>query len=337
MQQKFGKKINPSILQTAVLSDIKKYQKTIKSRAELAYKKTSINTTICPICRSSSSESVLYVYGFEYLQCNKCSHWFLHQSLSESDMNAFYAQNKDYAKAYTNHAQLQYRLKKVALPKVKWVMKQVGTKTSRRRWLDVGCAIGDVIKAVDQHSGWSGIGLDISIDSIALGQKIYGVDLKRQQLSEYSAENQNEQFDVISFFGYLGLRSDPMYELLLAKKHLKKGGYIVIGEENAASFSTLVQQYYTKHSTRHLLPPMTINQFTLDSIQVAMTKVGCKTKASWNFGLDFYEFIKMLSLTQSDFENSPLFTFLMTELNSFQKVIDKKNMGDYLMVIAQAK
>ncbi len=335
MKTKYGKTIHPTQFQANIIANIKAYAARMKERAEEYDRQATVSIGICYVCKSKKSHDFVKVYGIQYVQCDKCGHVFLTKRLSQEQLNKFYEESAEYAKTYTSEEQIAYRVKNISGPKVKYAM-QFAPKVKNGTWLDVGSAIGDVLKCVESFKGWKATGLEISSDSVRTGREVLGVDVRQELFQDFSRKNKDLKFDVISLFGYLEVISEPMKELALVRKHLKKNGMVVIGEANSNSFSTILQKSFPDYTTRHLIPPAVIQQFTKQSMVYALERSGLKPVAFWDFGLDFYEFIKYLTLLIPDFQNTPMYAFLMENLNDFEAIIDKKEMGDNFVMVAKA-
>jgi SAM-dependent methyltransferase len=329
-----GKTITPQKFQKQQLEDLEAHRSRIEKRARTFAKKATVVIKNCCLCGSSNIVPFLPVFGFEYLQCRACTHLTLNKRLSKEDLDLFYSLENSYSQTYTNPEQIEYRLNNIAHPKVEFVMKHIGYP-KKGTWYDVGSAIGDVPKAVEKYTGWKAIGTEISKDSVAVGKKLLKVDLRRKQLAEFANEQARESFDVVSAFGYLALIPEPLEELKLMHSLLKDGGYIVIGESNADSVSTFLQKSYPQLTNRHLVPPNTLHEFTTQSMITVLKKLHFKPVVAWNFGLDFVELLKYFSLLSPGFQETPIFEFLLSQANEFQKVIDTKQKGDYILMIAQ--
>ncbi|OGY21966.1 MAG: hypothetical protein A3A65_02885 [Candidatus Chisholmbacteria bacterium RIFCSPLOWO2_01_FULL_49_14] len=335
MKTRYGKAIHPAKFQTDILSDLRAYHELMKRRAQKYAKQAKTKVDSCYICGSKRlSKPFVRVYGFDYVRCLNCSHVFTAKRLSQRQLHLFYQESEEYARTYTSTYQIQYRLKHVAKPKVDFVM-QYAKKLKRGLWLDVGSGIGDIVKCVDTYPTWKGTGLEISKSSVATGKKVFKIDLRQELFKNFLQINPRPRYDVISFFGYLEVVANPMEVLRLARQLLRSKGIVVVGEANAFSFSTILQQSFPDLSMRHLLPPTVIQQFTKQSAIEALKRTGFRPIAYWNFGLDFYEFVKFLCLSINNFQASPVYTFLMSHLNRFQHVIDRKAMGDNFILVAR--
>lgn len=334
MKNFYSKSILPRMLHKSQLKDLKSYQLGILKRAKKYAKLADIEVKQCYICGNKTFSLFMDVYGFSYTQCKNCTHIILNRRLSKKDLTLFYKENSQYASTYTDKDSMMYRLENIAKPKVSFVMKNIQNQ-DKGLWLDIGCAIGDVAKAVEMYKGWKATGIDISNDSVKVGKEVFRVDLQPLQFKEFVHKCPNLKFDVVSAFGYFGLIPDPLEEINLAVSIIRKGGYLVIGDSNGESMTSLLQQSYPELTCRHLLPPNSLHGFTSKSLFEVLKRIKFKPIALWNFGLDFVEWLKYCALIDGKFQESPIYNFLLNNSNEFQKVIDKKKMGDYMIVIAQ--
>lgn len=337
MKKFFSKTIDASKLQTRATDDLKLYQKELSSRGKHYSKQSQIPVSKCYLCGSVKKTDLVTVFGSTYVKCLNCTHVYLLNRLTDSQLSRFYTENESYATTYTEKRQIKYRQEHVAKPKIKFALNHMAfTGNKQKTWLDVGCAIGDVVDVINHETGWRATGIDISESSIKTGKTLFNSDLRQILFKQLLLEEKGLCFNVISFFGYLGLISDPMEELKLARTHIKRGGYVVIGEENASSFSSIVQQSNPELSTRHLIPPNAVQMFTPTSLEKALVKSGFKPIASWYFGLDFVEFVKSMSLKDKQFSESPTRHFFLQHANQFQQVIDSLELSDYMIMVAKA-
>lgn len=336
MKKRYSKQIDPTRLQTGAFDDLHVYQQKMSSRGRLSSRRSSTIISKCYICGSIKRTEIARIFGSQYVRCSKCSHIYLTKRLSDRQLESFYNSDEGYAKTYTDKRQIKYRQKQVASPKVDFAFANMHFSSRKpKHWLDVGCAIGDIVNLVDQKKGWSATGIDISGSSIRAGQQIFKADLKQTTFHEFVEQPKQDAYDVVSFFGYLGLITNPMDELKQAHKILNEGGYVVIGEENADSVSTLVQQSFPDTTSRHLIPPNAIHMFTPRSIETVLSKAGFQIEAIWYFGLDFVELLKHLQLRDRKISKTPIYKFLLSHTNEFQQVCDSFEKSDYMVVVAK--
>lgn len=331
MKRKYGKRIDPRKFQQSVLADLKEHVKQTGKRAKDYSKRATVKVERCYVCGSGESKQVISVYGFDYVECNECGQVYATRRLSQLVLDKYYRES-DYAKTYTSGDQIGYRLEKIGRPKVEFVMEYAAKKG---RWLDVGSAIGDIVKAVDEYPGWEATGIEISKEAVKVGKREFGVDLLHGTFQNYVKKNSKSKFGVVSFFGYLELVSEPMKELELATRLVEKNGLVVVGEINSKSMSMMMQQAFPELSNRNLLPPVVLHLFNEKSLMKAMRLVGLEPVAVWYFGLDYYEMLKMVALKLPEFADSTAFKFMMDNLNELQKVVDKKKKADNFVMIGR--
>jgi len=214
------------------------------------------------------------------------------------------------------------------LPKIRFV-KKFG---KGKRWLDVGSADGAALVAISKN-GFTCKGIEISEKSRKFAQKFRNIDLYPNPLSTFIQENETI-WDIISYFGVLHHLPDPISELKLCNRILKKNGILVIDGPNSESLSSYIQQY-SGIADRHLVPYSHIMLFSLKSLEHALKKTGFKPITTWFYGMDMIEFLKYLLRSNNKFHQSNVFKFLKENTNEFQKIIDKQQMSDFFLVIAR--
>lgn len=249
-------------------------------------------------------------------------------------MRDYYRRNTNYSADYANPATYRYRLKEIALPKVRFVKPWV--KTARRRWLDVGSGIGDVVVAAGLE-GFKARGIEISRDSVAFAKKVFRVTLTSEKLQDVLKNEGPGSYDVISFFGVLEHIPDMKEQTCLASRLLSKNGLLIIEVPNADSVSSFSDMLFPYQVTRHLYPPFHIMAFTRKSLTWLVNCFGVKPEAVWYFGLDFYNLLTHWGLQSEHFMRSSLADFLVENNNVFQAVIDKRRMSDEMLLVARKK
>ncbi|KYK26697.1 MAG: hypothetical protein AYK23_02715 [Candidatus Proteinoplasmatales archaeon SG8-5] len=100
------------------------------------------------------------------------------------------------------------------------------------RYLDMGCGIGHTLEFAKRR-GWEAHGIDISDWAVEEGRRL-GRDIKLTTLENSGFPD--EHFDVILMSEVIEHVTDPMHELKVARRKLKKGGIIVVDTINIDSF-----------------------------------------------------------------------------------------------------
>ena len=159
LDRKIGKPIDIARFKKSAI-ELSYLRETQKQFAALAKKiktsKDSVNVKTCYVCGSSLRKKAGIVYGITYWACQKCTHVYAGLCPGARSMEEFYRKDHAYAEDYANAETYQYRLKAIARPKIDFVKSYSVTK--RKRWLDVGCGIGDIVIAA-QENGFDAKGI----------------------------------------------------------------------------------------------------------------------------------------------------------------------------------
>ncbi len=324
MKFQFSKNLSNEFISAKLDTNYKEYLKTSKKISQMA----DIKQNLCYICNSKQSIRICEFFGIQYRKCKKCSHLYANKRLSQKKLNEFYTKNKEYSeRTYANKKMMKIR-EELFLPKIRFV-KKFG---KGKRWLDVGSADGAALVAILKN-GFTCKGIEISEKSRKFAQKFRNIDLYPNPLSTFIQENETI-WDIISYFGVLHHLPDPISELKLCNRILKKNGILVIDGPNSESLSSYIQQY-SGIADRHLVPYSHIMLFSLKSLEHALKKTGFKPITTWFYGMDMIEFLKYLLRSNNKFHQSNVFKFLKENTNEFQKIIDKQQMSDFFLVIAR--
>ncbi len=321
-----------SALQT---QNLEKIQKEFSRLARYVISSPSkVQVKHCYVCESSRRQKAGTVYGIDYLKCRDCSHFYSNIRLSQDGMEDYYKKNQNYSADYANPSTYRYRLKEIALPKVQFV--QAYVKTKRKRWLDVGSGIGDMVVAA-KRKGFDAQGIEISEKSARFAKKVFGIDISSETLKKVLEREGEGAFDVVSFFGVLEHIPNLKEQVALTTRLVSKNGLLVIEVPNANSISTLSDFLYPDQVTRHMYPPFHIMAFTKKSLFRFVRSAGFKPAALWYFGLDFYNLLIHWGMQSERMMRGPLADFLISCNNQFQEVIDRNEMSDEMILVSRKK
>ncbi len=333
--EKISKPINISRFKKSALSPeplLRTRREFSKLARHVRASSHAVNVRLCYVCGGSKKQKEGEVYGIHYWRCRRCHHLFAARRLGAEGMNDYYRRNKNYSADYANPATYRYRLKEIAIPKVRFVKRWV--RTSRRKWLDIGSGIGDMVVAAGLE-GFEARGIEISRDSVEFAKKVFKVTLSSEKLRDVLRDEGPGSYDVISFFGVLEHIPDMREQTRLASRLLSKNGVLVIEVPNADSVSSFSDTLFSRQVTRHLYPPFHIMAFTRKSLTWLVNDFGLEPEAVWYFGLDFYNLLIHWGLQSKNFMQSPLANFLVENNNAFQTVIDRKRMSDEMLLVAR--
>lgn len=336
MEIKYGKPIDLRKLKKTVLSDLHSHLTKIKQIVEfLKTSKKSIPQKSCYICGESSSKEIAQIYGFSYLKCLTCNHFYTSFRYSEEDIQEFYKTNSYWSQiTYANKETCLYRREDVAKPKFEYIQ---SFKKEKGLWIDIGSGIGDLLSVASENN-WKVMGLELSDTSRKFCQDFFGIELLPFDFKEFCHhyENLTGQIDVISILGVLEHLIDPMTTLFQVRKMLKKGGLIAVQVPNGNSLTSMLQALYPHNVFRHMSPCEHFMLFSKQSLLKALESTGFEAKGMWFHGMDFYEWLNHMILSNEKVLNSDFYTHLYDNMNELQYVLDRQELSDRIICVAQA-
>jgi 2-polyprenyl-3-methyl-5-hydroxy-6-metoxy-1,4-benzoquinol methylase len=332
----YGKELDVEQFKKPVLNDVSGHLEKIKAIVGyLAKNETPVAQNECYICGDSRQDHLCDIHGFEYVTCSNCGHVYTSQRYSDDAILRFYESNEYWAKVtYANKETCYCRRDSVALPKVQFVEKYLAQGCGT--WVDVGSGIGDMISVV-KEKGWDAIGLELSETSVAFAKEVFGIELLRKTLQDFSKENPqlNRRCRVVSLIGVLEHVVNPLDLLRESFRLLSDDGIVVIQVPNADSFTTMVQSVYPENVFRHMSPIEHIMVFTENSLNTALGLTGFEPLAYWYHGLDFYELLSNMMLSNPRIHGSPMYRTLISHLNALQQVMDDHELSDRIICVAR--
>lgn len=294
-----GKPIDILSLKLNMVEDFQsKVDSISKSRIEL-YKGNLKEVSNCPICNKTEFKDKLKVYGAQYVQCQNCSHYFVHYIPRAETLRSFYQNNKEYQSTYADTRTTQTRLDQVARPKLEWVISQYERIYNRKpkTVLDVGAGSGHFVK-VCRDAGILANGIEPS----ASGRKFASENLQVELIDADFLEDyaQFKRYDVITFWGVLEHVTNPTDFLRLAKESVSSKNLVLAEVPRWNCLSTEIQSIFPNSIVRHLDPLGHIQCFTDSSIATAFADNGYQIEAAFYFGMDAYELVTQLSLVNPE-------------------------------------
>lgn len=309
---------------------VNKYEKLCKFICENP--KTNIIDK-CPICNTRKRHLAQTVYGIGYNECDRCGMLYTDKQLDMDELKKYYAKSKDYSRlTYSNKKVYKYRTKNISSPKIDFISRYI--KTRKKRWLDVGSGIGDVVYNL-KKSGFEARGLEVSEESIKFSKEIFGLNLENKTISELLKEEGPASFDVVSYFGVLEHMPEPIEQVSCAIKLLSPGGLLVLDVPNAKSFSVMTDMFFPGSVVRQTVPAFHIMLFSSKSLLALARKFKLKPEAMWLMGLDFYNLILHLGLRIPGFLKSDICQKLLSLNNELQSVLDANEMSDDILFVCR--
>ncbi len=287
------------------------------------YKKNP-NRTHCKNCLRKSLKKFLKSHLIEYYICKHCGHLNGKYKDTEKFAKNLYTKNsgKNYYKNYLND--YNQRVKKIYLPKVKFLKNVIKKKISL---VDIGCGGGHFLKALETQK-ISAIGFEPSKILSNLGNK----KLKRNKIINsnfdeiYKVLKSKKNFNTISMIGVLEHLTDPHKFLRSFKKSNAEYLYISVP---LFSLSVFLENSFKSVFPRQLSGGHT-HLYTKKSLEKLTKKYNLKVVGEWWFGTDFPDLYRSLINTGnfSDKNNyiKELNRVLFDQIDNLQNVLDKNKM-----------
>ena len=211
--------------------------------AELGIAPARAAVKACVVCRTAKHARVLFEYGHRpladvleesggdpkyvialgpellsrVLRCGDCGLVYMDERILPADLNAFYDRMGDIYEFYTYDQGAAIR------DKVAIVERFAGNQ--RGRFLDIGCARGDLLLAL-RDKGFECFGVEVSHGAVAMGRRDHNLDLFAGTLEE--AAYPDGHFDWVSAGDVVEHLQDPAAMIAEIARILRPGGRAII-------------------------------------------------------------------------------------------------------------
>ena len=219
--------------------------------------------TPCFLCRKNEFERLFFTEGFWIVRCQKCGMVItLDKDFKRTlDSNLEIYTRKDYSKAY-----LSKGMQKILSERAKKRLKELEKLVNGRKILDVGCSYGTFIKVAQERS-WQAEGVEPCERTTQFLRKNTNLKVYCGTLAETKLDG---KLDVVSYWDVLEHVPDPVEELVVARKHLKKSGLLALQLPNFGSLSARI----ARQRFGWLCPEDHLNHFTPKTLSFTLKKAG---------------------------------------------------------------
>lgn len=334
MYTKFSKPLN-DILKIKS-SFFKENQKLLKENEKLLkfYKLQPIRK-LCKNCNYKLQKKNDFVsHDIGYKICKRCSH--LNGKFQDTKKYTDYCykpKTNNYIKFYSKF--YSTRVSKIYNPKVEFLINFLKKKNVKKNFvLDIGCGAGHFLKSLENKK-ILGTGLETNVDMVKLGN----VKLKKNKIF-FSRDEETLQkislseANILSMIGVLEHLNNPRIFLKAIKQSKINYFYASIP---MVSLSVLIENLFQNVYPRQLAATHT-HLYTEKSIKYLLSKFDMKIVAEWWFGTDFLDLKRSFQLTSKKNNFEPQFILnssIMNNIDSFQKILDKKKNCSELHFIAK--
>ncbi|MDH5545516.1 MAG: methyltransferase domain-containing protein [Gammaproteobacteria bacterium] len=199
----------------------------------------------CPVCHSSSFESIWSNTGLSVGACQNCGHIY---SLIESEVRADYS---EYSQSYDEAFLLRDDnvINQLAKSRLEYVK-----AFTPGEMLEIGCAYGHFLHLMAKHS-WRVRGVEPSVVQSRFARQHF--DLEVENALFHEAHVENNSLDLIAAFHVLEHLEHPLDFLIQLRSKLKPGGHVIIAVPNVLTLPHDFTEFYyiAKGWHRHTFHP----------------------------------------------------------------------------------
>ncbi|MBI2194232.1 MAG: class I SAM-dependent methyltransferase [Planctomycetes bacterium] len=183
----------------------------------------------CDICLAGEpflpflEVSLSGILDVNVLRCHRCGFRQVRPRLSRQELASLYpSEYFDSASevGFRDYARQQQRCERDAY----FLARRLRRLSPSGCLLDVGCALGFLIEALQRFSPWTAVGIDVSPFAVFFARKRYGLDARCATLDE--ARFPDQSFDFIVQKDLLEHVPNPRKHLLESHRILKPGGHL---------------------------------------------------------------------------------------------------------------
>ena len=236
-----------------------------------------MKSLICPLCESKETETYWAMRGYKLAKCLKCGMvWDFYPSENIfAQYDKTYFQNENPKGGYANYFDGMRVNKKTFSDRLNKIYKKIDKK---EYLLDVGSALGDCLDVANKL-GWKDLlGLEVSEFAYDFA-KNRGLKVINSTLED--ANIKPNSFNIVTYQDVIEHIKDPLKEMKLVFKVLKKDGFVyIVTPDVGGLWHKLLGPFWY-----HYKPGEHIMYFSQKSLRLILEKSGFKnidTKKTYN-------------------------------------------------------
>jgi 2-polyprenyl-3-methyl-5-hydroxy-6-metoxy-1,4-benzoquinol methylase len=276
----------------------------------------------CQLCKSKKIENnFLKITTSYYL--NKCHNCFLVFPNTNFKSNKNYT-DRVYSKySEQNHRRSIYKTQKYRKhtfikDRFDYCVKRLFKSFRKINILEYGCGFGLFLNELKKYK-IKNKGLEIDRHQIDIAKK-RGLNVSNNNIKD----EKNNFYDLCVMFDVLEHLTNPINELKIINKKIKKGGYLICYSPNiySAGFELMGKNQNQVYPFEHLF------FFSKKSLEILAKKTGFKITKFETFGLDMVDYF-----LYKEFKDKKKYTYKLKKLiNLIQPIIDKSQYGNHFRV-----
>lgn len=288
----------------------------------------------CRICGSPDLRPLVTINGFPYAECGMCGVVLSAEPPSSESVRALYSAEKQrrtpQAVVYADPGLFDRRVAQIATPKVAHALDVIGRADGR--WIDVGCATGELLAAA-RDAGWDAVGIDSDPIETAFARDRGFTVIDDFVTADHGGEHLRDAA-VVSLLNVLEHVEDPSALLSMFAGHLRPGAHLVIEVPRHPSLSSFSNVAFPHLATRHIYAPEHLHVFSERALELLLAAAGLEAISVWTFGQDFQELISSAAVN-AGLPEGGLFERMCELVPSVQAAIDAADLSDVLFVVAR--
>jgi len=296
---------------------------------------------ICILCGSPIKGREFLHRGVSFITCLKCNH-IQSKALPPVGFPDELEGKEQFSKIYPKLGKDQFedRKSRIYRPKLNWLfsaLERLGYEKSElleMKWLELGSGNGAFLSSLEDMGVYDYIGFEKEKTLLERSKSFVSperVSLSTGSLGEIIRGN---QADIICAF-FVFEHDEKLSELINALKDCKDGTLLCFSVPKFG-LSCLLENMASERYARSLDAAVHVQTFTDQSINFLLQAAGFEKIASWQFGQDALELMRLLIPKDSNFIGcKEIHKKLTSSLDRVQESIDRSNLSDQCHLIAK--
>jgi SAM-dependent methyltransferase len=276
---------------------------------------------------------------FSYVQCSNCGLIFQNPRLPQEELDNYYPPQYDsFLSEDFESKDLKSRLSRHGLSKRR---KYVTSIKDRGKLLDIGCAAGNFMRAMQESSGWDLYGVEISEHAAKIAQRTHNLNVFHGEI--HQSKYADNFFDIVTIWDVLEHLPNPDSFLHEVHRVLKADGVLIFRIPNGGSWDAKLfgKYWFGLDAPRHyyVFNQRTITKL-LDLNGFRVSKIDCSIGSSVALSMNI-RFLMAARNTPHNRRNfimkvvsHPIFKLILLPLTF---LFDQMLLGSFLTVAAEPK